>query len=179
MASQSSSGFQRTWSGAASKFGTWTFGISTKVQTASLTFSSTQNTGTKETQLTRTPSWLLLSVFQVPNFVNILEFFKSHFINFSVSSFLGQSAKTTPLLPRKHDARRKIWRRRGPNSGRNNYWSSSSSFFQTMVATSGRDDRTSEDIVKIVINKGSIQRVRHWFFKPHFSCKISVRFAKM
>ena len=37
----------------------------------------------------------------------------------------------------------------------------STNLFQTMVATSNRDDRTSEDIVKIVINKGSIQRVRH------------------
>ena len=81
MVSRSSSGFQKTWNGAASKFGTWTFGISTKVPTANSTFSSTQNIGTKETQLTRTPSWLLLSVFQVPNFVNILEFFKPHFFN--------------------------------------------------------------------------------------------------
>ena len=94
MVSQSSSGCQKTWSGEASKFGTWTFGTSTKVPTASSTSFFTRNIGTREIQQTRTPSWSLLSAFQVPNSVNNLHIIsKAHFISLASLLFWDNRQK--------------------------------------------------------------------------------------
>jgi len=171
MAFRSSSGCLETWNVAVSKFGTWIFGTSTKVPTASSTCCSTRSTGTRKIERILTHFWSLLSVFLVPNSVNNFRIIKN-ILSYSASLLFWDNRQK-----RHHCFQENMMRGGRFEDGEDPiqvviFIVTSTNLFQTMVATSNRDDRTSEDIVKIVINKGSIQRVRHW--KPHFYNSLSL-----